>query len=156
MLARQIPRLRPGLVLLQHPDDLIFREPCSLHLSVLQEGRTLNPRGGKSQWQVRSTDVAGDAAGISGDGDHSPTKTKSPQTKGIVERFHKTLLDEFYRVVFRKKIYGSIAEPQDDLDSWVQSYNEERAHQGRWFFGKTPMQTFLDATPLATEKMIAA
>jgi hypothetical protein len=105
---------------------------------------------------VGSTDVAGDAAGISGDGDHSPTKTKSPQTNGIVEWFHKTLLDEFYRVVFRKKIYGSIAEPQDDLDSWVQSYNEERAHQGRWFFGKTPMQTFLDATPLATEKMIAA
>src|ERR1700691_1493437 len=52
MLARQIRRLRPGLVLLQHPDDLIFREPCSLHLSVLQEGRTLNPRGGKSQRQV--------------------------------------------------------------------------------------------------------
>jgi hypothetical protein len=41
-------------VLLQHPDDLIFREPCSLHLSVLQEGRTLNPRGGKSQWQVNT------------------------------------------------------------------------------------------------------
>jgi hypothetical protein len=61
---------------------------------------------------VGSTDVAGDAAGISGDGDHSPTKTKSPQTNGIGERFHKTLLDEFYRVVFRKKIYGSIAEPQ--------------------------------------------
>src|SRR5271156_2708727 len=51
MLASQIRRLRPGFVLLQHPDDLIFREPCSLHLSVLQEGRTLNPRGGKSQWQ---------------------------------------------------------------------------------------------------------
>jgi hypothetical protein len=42
-------------VLLQHPDDLIFREPCSLHLSVLQEGRTLNPRGGKSHWQVTRT-----------------------------------------------------------------------------------------------------
>src|ERR1700678_2260940 len=52
VLARQIRRLRPGLVLLQHPDDLIFREPCSLHLSVLQEGRTLNSPGGKSQWQV--------------------------------------------------------------------------------------------------------
>jgi hypothetical protein len=52
MLARQIRRLRPGLVLLQHPDDLIFREPRSLHLSVLQEARTLNPRGGKSQRQV--------------------------------------------------------------------------------------------------------
>ena len=74
---------------------------------------------------------------------------------GIVERFHKTVLDEFYRVVFRK-IYGSIAELQADLDTWIQSYNEERAHQGRWCFGKTPMQTFLDATPLAKEKMIAA
>src|ERR1700677_3422109 len=58
MLARQIRRPRPGLVLLQHPDDLIFREPCSLHLSVLQEGRTLNPRGGKSQWQVSSKQQA--------------------------------------------------------------------------------------------------
>ena len=75
---------------------------------------------------------------------------------GIVERFHKTVLDEFYRVVFRKKIYQSIAELQADLDAWVQSYNEDRAHQGRWCFGKTPMQTFLDATPLAKEKMIAA
>jgi hypothetical protein len=54
VLARKIRRLRPGLVLLQNPYDLIFREPCSLHLSVLQEGRTLNPRGGKSQWQVSS------------------------------------------------------------------------------------------------------
>ena len=90
------------------------------------------------------------------DVDHSRTKTKSPQTNGIVERFHKTVLDEFYRVVFRKKIYQSIAELQADLDAWVQSYNEDRAHQGRWCFGKTPIQTFLDATPLAKEKMIAA
>ena len=90
------------------------------------------------------------------DVDHSRTKTKSPQTNGIVERFHKTVLDEFYRVAFRKKIYGSIGELQSDLDDWVKSYNEERPHQGRWCFGKTPMQTFLDATPLAKEKMIAA
>jgi transposase InsO family protein len=90
------------------------------------------------------------------DVDHSRTKTKSPQTNGIVERFHKTVLDEFYRVAFRKKIYGSIAELQNDLDAWVRSYNEERPHQGRWCFGKTPMQTFLDAVPLAKEKMIAA
>jgi hypothetical protein len=47
------------------------------------------------------------------DVDHTRTKTKSPQTNGIVERFHKTALDEFYRVAFRKKIYGSIAELQE-------------------------------------------
>lgn len=90
------------------------------------------------------------------DVDHSRTKTKNPQTNGIVERFHKTVLNEFYRVTFRKKIYGSLAELQADLDAWIQSYNEERSHQGRWCFGKTPMQTFLDAVPLAQEKMIAA
>ena len=88
--------------------------------------------------------------------DHFRTKTKSPQTNGICERFHKTVLNEFYRIAFRKKLYASIEDLQNDLDLWVRSYNEERPHQGRWCFGKTPMQTFLDATPIAKEKMIAA
>jgi transposase InsO family protein len=90
------------------------------------------------------------------DVDHSRTKAKNPQTNGIVERFHKTVLDEFYRVAFRKRIYSSIAELQADLDAWIRSYNEDRPHQGRWCFGKTPMQTFLDAVPIAREKLIAA
>jgi integrase-like protein len=88
--------------------------------------------------------------------DHSRTKTKSPQTNGICERFHKTVLNEFYRVAFRKKVYRSIDELQVDLDVWIRDYNEARPHQGRWCYGKTPMQTFLDAVPLTKEKMIAA
>jgi hypothetical protein len=88
--------------------------------------------------------------------DHSRTKTKSPQTNGIVERLHKTMLNEFYRVAFRKKLYASIADLQADLDEWIRGYNEARPHQGRWCFGKTPLQTFLDAIPIAKEKMIAA
>ena len=88
--------------------------------------------------------------------DHSRTKTKSPQTNGIVERFHKTALNEFYRIAFRKKLYRSIEELQTDLDAWLVEFNSARPHQGRWCFGKTPMQTFLDAKPIAEEKMIAA
>jgi transposase InsO family protein len=88
--------------------------------------------------------------------DHSRTKTKSPQTNGICERFHRTVLDEFYRVAFRKKIYRTIDELQADLDAWLVDYNERRPHQGRWCFGKTPMQTFVDALPLAKEKLMAA
>jgi hypothetical protein len=61
-----------------------------------------------------------------------------------------------YRVAFRKKVYRSIDELQVDLDSWIKEYNEARPHQGRWCFGKTPMQTFLDAIPVTKEKMIAA
>ena len=81
--------------------------------------------------------------------DHSRTKTKSPQTNGIVERFHKTALNEFYRIAFRKKLYRSIDELQTDLDAWLAEFNLNRPHQGRWCFGKTPMQTFLDAKPIA-------
>jgi len=88
--------------------------------------------------------------------DHTRTKTRSPQTNGICERFHKTLLDEFYRVAFRKKVYRTIEELQADLDEWMQEYNEARTHQGRWCFGKTPMQTFLDSRPLAREKQHGA
>jgi len=84
--------------------------------------------------------------------DHSRTKTKSPQTNGICERFHKTLLDEFYRVAFRKRVYQSLDELQADLDSWMDSYNEVRTHQGRWCFGKTPMRTLLDSAAVAREK----
>jgi transposase InsO family protein len=50
--------------------------------------------------------------------DQSRTKTKSPQTNGICECFHKTVLNEFYRVAFRKKVYRSIDELQADLDVW--------------------------------------
>jgi len=88
--------------------------------------------------------------------DHTRTKARSPQTNGICERFHKTVLDEFYRVAFRKKIYRSIDELQADLDSWIAEYNEMRPHQGRWCYGKTPMQTFLDALPMAREKLLPA
>jgi transposase InsO family protein len=86
--------------------------------------------------------------------DHSKTRAKSPQSNGICERFHKTVLDEFYRVAFRKKVYNSLEELQRDLDLWLKEYNEERPHSGKYCYGKTPMQTFLDTLPLAKAKML--
>ncbi|MEM4721462.1 MAG: IS481 family transposase, partial [Candidatus Methanomethylicaceae archaeon] len=56
--------------------------------------------------------------------EHTKTKTKSPQTNGICERFQRTVLDEFYRVAFRTKVYRSIDELQEDLDLWLRQYNE--------------------------------
>lgn len=88
--------------------------------------------------------------------DHTKTKTKSPQTNGICERFHKTILEEFYRVAFRKKFYASLEELQHDLDGWMRYYNEQRTHQGRWCYGKTPWQTFQDSWHMAREKIIPA
>ncbi len=86
--------------------------------------------------------------------DHSRTKVHSPQSNGICERWHKTVLQEFYQVAFRKKVYRSLDELQADLDTWVTQYNQERPHSGKYCFGKTPMQTFLDSIPLAKAKML--
>jgi transposase InsO family protein len=86
--------------------------------------------------------------------DHSRTRAKSPQTNGICERFHRTIQEEFYGVAFRKKLYNSLEELQFDLDTWVRQYNEERAHSGKYCFGKTPLATFRDSAHLAHEKML--
>jgi hypothetical protein len=77
------------------------------------------------------------------------------EANGIAERFHRTVLNEFYRVAFRRKIYARLEELQEDLDLWLREYNEIRPHQGRWCYGKTPLQTFMDSAPLAREKMLA-
>ncbi len=63
---------------------------------------------------------------------------------------------QFYQVTFRKKVYRGIDELQRDLDAWLAEYNEVRSHQGRWCYGKTPMQTFLVSLPLAQEKLLQA
>ena len=86
--------------------------------------------------------------------DHSRTKAKSPQTNGICERFHRTLQEEFFWVAFRKKIYQSIDQLQEDLDQWLYHYNHERTHSGKYCYGKTPIQTFNDSIHLAREKRI--
>jgi len=76
--------------------------------------------------------------------EHSKTKANHPQTNGICERFHKTILQEFYQVAFRRKIYRSIEEVQSDLDDWIAHYNNERTHQGKMCCGRTPMQTLME------------
>ena len=86
--------------------------------------------------------------------DHTRTKAKSPQTNGICERFHRTIQEEFYSTAFRKKLYRTLEQLQTDLDAWLREYNEERSHSGKYCYGKTPMQTFLDSKRLAQEKML--
>lgn len=76
--------------------------------------------------------------------EHRTTQVRRPQSKGIVERLHRTLLDEHFRIVGRTKFYESIEEMQVDLDDYLKIYNQERAHQGRNMNGRTPYQAFID------------
>lgn len=85
--------------------------------------------------------------------EHTKTKARHPQTNGICERFHKTILQEFYQVTFRRKIYQSLAELQADLDIWIAYYNAERTHQGKMCCGRTPLQTLLAGKEVWKEKV---
>lgn len=87
--------------------------------------------------------------------DHTKTKAQSPQTNGICERFHKTILQEFYQVTFRKKLYVTVEELQKDLDEWIKYYNNERTHQGKMCCGRTPLETLLDGKRIWAEKNLA-
>ncbi len=84
--------------------------------------------------------------------EHTKTKAYSPQTNGMCERFNKTMKQEFFDVAMRKKIYLELQELQKDLDTWMHYYNNDRPHSGRYCYGKTPMQTFIDSKRLAVEK----
>ena len=87
--------------------------------------------------------------------EHTKTKAMSPQTNGICERFHKTILNEFYQVTFRKKLYGDLDTLQSDLDEWLAHYNNERTHQGKMCNGRTPMETLLDGKRIWAEKNLS-
>lgn len=86
--------------------------------------------------------------------DHSKTKVRHPQSNGICERLHRTMQDEFYAITFRKKLYQDLETLQADLDQWLNYYNNDRPHSGRYCFGKTPMQTFDESITLAKQKLL--
>lgn len=86
--------------------------------------------------------------------EHSKTQVRHPQSNGICERLHRTMQEEFYAVAFRKKLYKNLDDLQEDLDEWMDYYNQGRPHSGRYCYGKTPMQTFQDSKDLAQKKRL--
>lgn len=80
--------------------------------------------------------------------EHTRIKVRHPQTNGAVERLNQTIQEEFYKVAFRKKLYRSSEEIQQDLDEFMLWYNTERTNQGRSCQGRTPLQTFVEGLEL--------
>ena len=89
---------------------------------------------------------------------HKRTKVNSPRTNGFVERFHRTVLDEFFRQAFRTKLYAGVEELQADLDQWLRFYNAERPHQGYRNLGRRPLDTVAEflALPDWRERCLTA
>jgi transposase InsO family protein len=85
--------------------------------------------------------------------EHRTTKVRRPQSNGMIERLHRTLLDEHFRIKGRQKWYESVIEMQKDLDQYFKKYNNERPHQGRNMNGSTPYNKFKEGIK-KTEKQI--
>ncbi len=85
------------------------------------------------------------------------TTIKSPPDWPDLElrSINRTVLDESYKVAFRRRIYATLKALQNDLGAYLARYNTERTHQGERCQGRTPMQIFLDSRSLAWEKKIA-
>ena len=79
--------------------------------------------------------------------EHRTTRVRRPQSNGIVERFHRTLLDEHFRVEGRRAWFETVDEMQAALDAYLVVYNDQRPHQGRGMNGRTPAKAFLDGRP---------
>ena len=50
------------------------------------------------------------------------------------------------------KLYQKFRVLTERLDTWLHYYNHERPHSGKFCYGKTPIQTFIDSKKLALEK----
>jgi transposase InsO family protein len=84
--------------------------------------------------------------------EHRTTRVKRPQSNGIVERLHRTLLDEHFRVEGRRTWFDTVEEMQTVLDRYLEGYNHKRPHQGRGMNGRTPAKAFKDGLPKAPTK----
>ena len=84
---------------------------------------------------------------------HRRTKVATPRTNGFVERFNRTVLDEFFRETFRNKFYGSVEELQKDLDQWLHYYNYERPHRGYRNLGRRPIETIEQGKSVKEQNM---
>jgi transposase InsO family protein len=69
---------------------------------------------------------------------HTRTKPRHAWTNGFVERLQGTILQEHWRVAFRRRYFTGRAALQRSLAAFMRYYNDERPHQGYRLGGRTP------------------
>jgi len=80
------------------------------------------------------------------------TRVRQPQSNGIIERFHRTLLHEHFRVEGRRTWFETVVEMQAVLDNYLEGYNSRRPHQDYGLNGGTPIRVFTEGLPKSHHK----
>lgn len=82
------------------------------------------------------------------------TRVRRPQSNGILESFHRTLLDEHFRVEGHRTWIVTIVEMQAVVNDYPEGYNSLRPHQGYGLNGGTPIRAFTEGLPKTTTKEV--
>jgi len=80
---------------------------------------------------------------------HTRTRPRHAWTNGFVERLQGTILDEHWRIQFRRRYFTSRAALQQTLEAFLRFYNEQRPHQGYRLRGQVPAALFWGAAAAA-------
>src|SRR5713101_1771932 len=73
---------------------------------------------------------------------HTRTQPRHPWTNGFVERLQGTILQEHWRVQFRRRYFTSRAALARSLAEFMRFYNDQRPHQGYRLRGQPPSALF--------------
>src|SRR2546428_11779602 len=73
---------------------------------------------------------------------HTRTQPRHAWTNGFVERLHGTILQEHWRIQFRRRYFTGRSPMQQSLEAFMRFYNEQRPHQGYRLRGRTPAEIF--------------
>ena len=71
---------------------------------------------------------------------HHRIPPRSPNHNAVCERFHGTVLDEFYRPHFHRGRVEDVILLDRSLQAWVVDYNSDRPNHGDYMAGRTPLQ----------------
>ena len=63
-----------------------------------------------------------------------------PQSNGCVERVQRTILEECWKPAFARHLIPRYQGLRRDLERYLDYYNHDRAHTGRWNRGRTPAE----------------
>lgn len=72
--------------------------------------------------------------------DHHKTPPRSPNHNAVCERFHGTVLHEFFRVAFHREFFTGVDQLDRHLQTWVEHYNRRRRNRSDYMRGRSPLQ----------------
>ena len=75
---------------------------------------------------------------------HTKTPPRSPNHNAECERFHGTVLQEFFRVAFHREFFTSIDTLDARLQSWIEHYTTRRRNRSDYMRGRSPLQVLTE------------